>query len=124
MDKNLVAWLEAERDYLDSKLQVNVLNMYKSIPKDKWYKDYTDGSIKYLYCGRPSILGNPIKDGTLEDKIRKHKIYWNMLDNTSKPKQLLLDIVNNKTIKTLNLVCFCKPKDCHCDHIKDWVGKQ
>ena len=105
-------------------MKVNVVNMYKSIPKDKWYTTYKINNTLNLYCGRPSVYGNPYTTGTHEDKVKQHKEYWNSLTNDSKPKQALLFTLNRLDIKELNLVCFCKPKTCHCDNIKDWIEKE
>lgn len=70
----------------------------------------------YEYCGRPSSYGNPfIMKGELYrqdviDKFRKEVI----------PTLDLTDLVNRvKKSKTFYLGCYCYPKFCHCDIIKD-----
>ena len=71
----------------------------------------------YVYCGRPSKFGNPFssKENSLAqfkvknrtEAIQKH---WEwLLDNEE-----LCDEVLKLEGKTL--LCFCKPKACHCDN--------
>ena len=68
-----------------------------------------------VYIGRGSKWGNPYrigKDGTRKEVIQKYKI------KILKNKSLLADLheLENKT-----LGCWCKPKDCHGDVLKDLV---
>jgi hypothetical protein len=111
-------------------MKVNVVNMYKDIPKEHWYKDSKVGLTLNLYMGRKSgkvsLFGNKFSTGTLKDKIDNHKAYWIALGDDSKPKQKLLDILVDESVENLNLVCFCKSepnvgKDCHCDVIQEWL---
>lgn len=71
-------------------------------------------NIKYqkadIYCGRPSVFGNPFiigRDGTREQVIDKH-YKWLM----TQPK-LIVRIKRELSNKTLG--CFCAPLKCHCD---------
>lgn len=63
-----------------------------------------------VYIGRPSIFGNPFKegiDGTRKEVIEKYKRY--LAINTD---------LRNKAIHELrgkDLVCWCSPKPCHGD---------
>ena len=63
-----------------------------------------------VYIGRPSIFGNPFKegiDGTRKEVIEKYKRYITI--NTD---------LRNKAINELrgkDLVCWCSPKPCHGD---------
>src|SRR5215467_9234573 len=78
-----------------------------------------------IYCGRPSPLGNPFRegrDGTREDVIAKHKAWlWSQI---SKPGV----IGNYRIMKALAeieedsiLICWCYPKPCHISTIiKAW----
>lgn len=65
-----------------------------------------------VYCGRPSILGNPFivgKDGTRDEviaKFREHAL------NNSAVKYAIA-----KLKETDILGCYCKPLPCHCDEI-------
>lgn len=107
-------------------MEINVVNIrkHKKTPHD-WY------------CGRGkgSFLGNPfthIRDkktlacyivNTREEAIEKHK------------EEFLVQVEINKDVKEeinkmlfhlkghgiLNLLCFCSPKSCHCDNIKEYL---
>lgn len=72
-----------------------------------------------IYCGRPSIFGNPFiigKDGTRTEVINKYKEYFYnkiLLDKEFKIEVLKL---KNKT-----LGCFCKPLKCHLDIIVEYL---
>jgi len=62
-----------------------------------------------IYCGRPSIFGNPFEigtDGTRKEVIEKFKKY--LLDN----KELLSKVPE---LRGKILGCWCAPKACHCD---------
>lgn len=60
-----------------------------------------------VFCGRGSLYGNPFvigPDGTRDqvcDKFEKEILPW-------------LDV---SALRGKDLVCFCKPKRCHCDSI-------
>ena len=62
-----------------------------------------------VYCGRPSIWGNPFtigKNGNREEVIIK---YMNWLE--TQPHLLSqLHLLQGK-----NLICWCAPYACHCD---------
>ena len=92
-----------------------------------------------IYIGRGSILGNPYTGSkelsktkalfqcdSREEAISKYRTY---IENKLIEKDP--DICNefNKLYKkakngNINLVCYCKPKDCHGDVIKEIVEKQ
>lgn len=65
-----------------------------------------------IYCGRGSDYGNPFKIGDL----------WNGKPMT---RDVVCDRFEKEILPTLhvshlrdhNLICFCKPKRCHCDAI-------
>ena len=62
-----------------------------------------------VYCGRPSIWGNPFvsgKDGNREQVISKY------IDWLETQPQLLSQL---HLLRGKNLVCWCAPKACHCD---------
>lgn len=66
-----------------------------------------------IYCGRPSIWGNPFeigKDGTRKEVIAKFKKY--LLANEE-----LVDKLPELRGKILG--CWCAPKACHCDVLAD-----
>lgn len=81
------------------------------------------------YIGRGSPLGNPFvigKDGTREQVIAKYKVW--LQEQIDKGNPVVLDELNrlgNKTIdeKGLALQCFCYPKPCHGEVIKEKLVK-
>lgn len=107
-------------------MQINVVNKYKH-----------KATSHDFYCGRGknSVLGNPytdIKDkktkaefivDSREEAIIKHKqdflkqITWNK-DIQKEINKMLFHLKGNGVI---NLVCYCAPKSCHCDNIKEYL---
>jgi len=79
------------------------------------------------YIGRPNPLGNPFvigRDGTREKVIALYHNWltdlWNIGDNNAQRIELfrLADIAK---IRDLYLVCWCAPKACHGDIIKQFI---
>lgn len=81
------------------------------------------------YIGRGSPLGNPFvigKDGSREQVIAKYRVWLNEQIMGKNP--VVLDELNrlgNKAIdeKGLALQCFCYPKPCHGEIIKEKLVK-
>lgn len=81
------------------------------------------------YIGRGSPLGNPFvigKHGTREQVIAKYKDW--LQEQIDKGNSVVLDELNrlgNKAIdeKGLALQCFCYPKPCHGEVIKEKLVK-
>ncbi|WVP99902.1 hypothetical protein UES5b_073 [Escherichia phage UE-S5b] len=81
------------------------------------------------YIGRGSPLGNPFvigKDGSREQVITKYRVWLN--EQIMRKNQAVLDELNrlgNKAIdeKGLALQCFCYPKPCHGEVIKEKLVK-
>ena len=77
----------------------------------------------YVYCGRPSVLGNPFNKwnhGTREQNIEacSKDIKWNAeLDK-------FVDWVKAQDLDELKLGCYCAPKACHCDLIKNRLDSE
>lgn len=62
-----------------------------------------------IYCGRPSLFGNPFvigRDGTRPEVIAKYE-RWIM-----QQAQLLTRL---DRLRGRDLVCWCAPLACHCD---------
>lgn len=88
-----------------------------------------------VYIGRPSVFGNPFthKEGTLArtnvaSRSEAVKFYHGWLREQyisnpliTKELQRLADLF--KAGKHINLVCWCAPKECHGDVIKDAIEK-
>lgn len=81
------------------------------------------------YIRRGSPLGNPFvigKDGSREQVIAKYRVWLN--EQIMRKNQAVLDELNrlgNKAIdeKGLALQCFCYPKPCHGEVIKEKLVK-
>ena len=81
------------------------------------------------YIGRGSPLGNPFvigKDGSREQVIAKYRVWLN--EQIMRKNPVVLDELNrlgNKAIdeKGLALQCFCYPKPCHGEVIKEKLVK-
>lgn len=103
---------------------ITVVNKHKHIPTNN-----------DIYIGRGSVLGNTftsIQDRKtkaefickdLEESIEKHKEKL-LLDITNKQPEICKELnrIYSLSLKgDINLVCFCKPKRCHCDTIKEII---
>lgn len=81
------------------------------------------------YIGRGSPLGNPFvigKDGSREQVIAKYRVWLN--EQIMRKNPVVLDELNrlgNKAIDEngLALQCFCYPKPCHGEVIKEKLVK-
>ncbi len=81
---------------------------------------YKTKDLNYIYIGRGSPFGNPFvigKDGTREEVIEKYRSYFKgkLEDPTFRTMVLRL--------RGKRLGCFCKPKACHGDIIKEWLDE-
>ena len=88
--------------------RTEVINIYKYEGKD------------YIYIGRGSPFGNPFRIGkyTREQALEMFRRYFYEIalkDEGYKQKLLAL--------KGKKLGCFCKPKSCHGDIIKEWLDE-
>lgn len=98
---------------------------------------------RHIYCGRGSALGNPfyLQSESQRDAVCEKYIDWfyenadtsNFLDiyagrdngipHTRQTAQLL-ELFNLAIKEDINLGCFCAPKRCHCDTIKDFLDSK
>ena len=87
-----------------------------------------------VYIGRGSAFGNPFTHRPLaktkalfscicrEAAIASFKSYfYDRLRNDPSFRKLYSDLRTKSEQHDLNLVCFCKPKDCHGDIIKQYL---
>jgi uncharacterized protein YeaO (DUF488 family) len=102
---------------------IHIVNKYKHTPSSTDY-----------YCGRGSLFGNPythIRDkqtlaqfivDTREEAINKYAEYFNsvILNNESARIKLnsMKEVAKHNDIY---LLCFCVPKKCHCEVIKQYL---
>lgn len=105
---------------------VRILNKHK----DKY-------TIDDVYIGRGSILGNPfthkdlgstkaeVKVETRDEAIEKYREYMiHMIKTDLKFREAIVDLIHKLARgEDVKLVCFCKPKSCHGDVIKEIVEK-
>lgn len=81
-----------------------------------------DGNTVYIYCGRPSKLGNPYfmanesQRQTVIDKCAKDDNFNHVVDE-------FIFWLEASPYSSVKLGCFCAPKACHCDIIKSRVLK-
>lgn len=69
---------------------------------------------------RPSKYGNPFKiptDGTREEVVRAHKVWWYAPEQVQLRKDALEDL------QDCVLLCCCKPRSCHGDTIAEYVNR-
>lgn len=88
-----------------------------------------------FYIGRGSVLGNPYTSKKLdntkalyqcsskEESIERYEVY--LRDKIESGDIVIMNEINYmlKHLKTsdINLVCYCKPNDCHGDVIKSYL---
>jgi len=82
-----------------------------------------------IYVGRGSPLGNPIRINHRTSREEAISGYKNYLKDKIDKKDKIICIELNKIYKAakngdVNLVCFCKPEDCHADFIKMLVEEK
>ena len=100
---------------------ITVVNKYKHTPTES-----------DVYIGRGSVLGNPFTSrsgktkakfvcDSREEAIESFRSY--LMDNIKKPeiRNELNRIYRMAKDGNVNLVCFCKPKACHGDVIKELI---
>ena len=104
---------------------INVVNKYKHAPTGN-----------DLYIGRGSVMGNPYTSKPVEktkaqfqaddvmDSIMKYEAY--LKQEIMKGNKQITEVINTlieieEMGETVNLVCFCAPRPCHGNVIKDLV---
>lgn len=75
-----------------------------------------------VYCGRAGHgqsghFGNPFNEYDRETNIRMFKTYF--YKRIEKDEEFLRRVLE---LKGKILGCFCKPKDCHCDIIAEFLN--
>lgn len=95
---------------------IEVINIGQAIAAStNWWRN--DDS--FLYIGRGSRWGNPYHigpHGSRTDVITKYMQY---AINT----QFFHDAIANHKFENKKLVCYCAPRPCHGDVLKDWQEK-
>lgn len=99
------------------KLSIEIVNIYKVKPD--------------FYCGRGSPLGNPFRlENTKDQKQRddvceQYKSYFIDEVNVKRNQSMLRELTAIKRKLEhdgiVKLGCFCAPKRCHCETIKEYL---
>lgn len=74
-----------------------------------------------IRCDRSSLYGNPYRigrDGTREEVIEKYKKYF--YDKIERNHDFRKSVLY---LKGKILGCYCKPLNCHCDIIVEYLDK-
>lgn len=80
-----------------------------------------------IYVGRPSALGNPfamLPDGSNRKEVINNYRVWLLRALTVKNSGVIEEIkriISESLTGTVYLVCWCAPKECHADVIKECV---
>ena len=75
-----------------------------------------------VYIGRPSIFGNPCKDGTREENVAGYTVYFR--ERYAKDKMFrtaVCALAKQALIGELVLICWCDPLLCHGHVIRDFI---
>ncbi len=72
--------------------------------------------VRYPSNGSPFC--NPFKDGTLEERIEKYRVY--IIEKLNKDKELVNELMK---LKGKNLGCWCKPEKCHGDVLVELISQ-
>jgi hypothetical protein len=105
-------------------MNINIVN--------KHFYDKAKSKAVDVYCGRGSVLGNPYSHklntqakfvvSSRDEAIRNYREYFyeEIKHNENFLNELRRIYVIAKSGE-VNLVCFCYPKSCHCDVIKEFI---
>ena len=78
-----------------------------------------------IYIGRPSVLGNPFvigRDGNRDEVIGKCREYLKeVLESNDKVRKEFERIKELSKKVDVNLICWCAPRKCHGDVIKELI---
>ena len=101
---------ETTKELLESR-KTTVVSIRKKRGQPRFHCD--------VYCGRPSIYGNPFligRDGDRKQVLEKYKKYFyeKIKDPYFLEKVLYL--------KGKVLGCYCSPLECHCDIIAEYLN--
>lgn len=107
----------------DNAMNVNVLG--KIIVHNS--RTCTVPSNQKTYIGRPTVLGNPfvLKSENMRGEVIKKYDAWlrDKIQDSDSPEYKFMSMLvqRYKSGDTINLVCWCSPKPCHGDVIKQIV---
>lgn len=77
---------------------------------------WSDENTVYIYCGRPSRLGNPYAIGRDGDRQTVCEKCWRD-ERWLREVERLIEWLKKKQPKQVILGCWCAPKMCHTEEI-------
>ena len=82
-----------------------------------------------VYIGRPSVLGNPFvmtSEAQRTEVIARYREYFEKKVAARDPKfmEILDAIVKRARTHDVVLGCFCAPRACHGDVIKEYIDRK
>ena len=80
-----------------------------------------DDDTLYVYCGRPGRLGNPYPMKTEKDRLKVVNEFRNDPSSRILVNEFRQWLQQHTWASNLKLGCYCHPKPCHCDVIKEWL---
>lgn len=101
-----------------------IFNLSPTLSITIWNKRLSEIPSGCVYCGRPTLFGNPFQigqDGDRTQVCNRHE-YW--LDTgksfgnvfaTEERRQRVLAAL--PLLKDKDLVCWCAPNRCHCEYL-------
>jgi hypothetical protein len=90
------------------------------------HKNKPLGATPRFYCGRPTPLGNPFPKRNECDRDRVcDKFAAHLEERLSHANNAthteFMKLVEAASKESIELSCFCAPKRCHCDEIKNKI---
>lgn len=98
-------------------MNIIIINRYKKeLPKE----------YSRIYCGRPSLFGNPFpitKEQTRDKVCDQYEDYFEKEKQNPESKLIktLQDVYKKYKDQNIALECFCSPKRCHTETIKRYL---
>lgn len=75
-----------------------------------------------IYIGRPSIFGNPCKNGTREENVAGYKVYFKERYTKDEVFRSAVHKLAEQAITgELVLICWCDPLPCHGHVMRDFI---
>ena len=102
---------------------------------NKYAMENISGITTRFYCGRGSPLGNPYPitkeepRDTVCDKYEEHfaasiRDNWPEVTDPNAMERMLQKILGALERRNVQLVCFCKPRRCHCDTVANEIERK
>jgi len=83
---------------------------------------------QHVYCGRPSLLGNPYPmkgESSRDDVCNAYAIHFNtLLINDAAFRKEVERVRRLHDAGDVSLVCFCAPRRCHCETLANYLNEE